>query len=50
MISTKADLKNYIEHDNGYLRNESFAPRKAYMKRLQSLPAYLSPPFLNDKE
>ena len=41
MISTKADLKNYIEHDNGYLRNESFAPRKAYMKRAKNAEYYI---------
>ncbi len=34
-----------------YVHDHIMGPiRKAYMKRLQSLPAYLSPPFLNDKK
>lgn len=41
MIKSKADLKKYIEQDNGYLHNESFASRKAYMKRSKDAEYYI---------
>lgn len=41
MIKSKADLKNYIRRDNGYLHNEVFAARKAYMRRSKDAEYYI---------
>ena len=41
MICNKADLKKYIEQDNGYLHKDNYSLRKSYMRRTKEAEYYI---------